>query len=129
MINKEKVVMMTAAAMEEHRSGKRKRPATDYFPEDYVGLQVIKGLIGITMVYALLIGAWGIYTAETWLASYSYADLFDLGRRFLLLYIAVMVVSAIILLLVYSLRYYQAKTMIREEEAPLKKLCRYYENQ
>ena len=58
MIDKEKVVAMTAAAMEENRSGKKKRPATDFFPEDYVGIQTVKGLIGITLV-PLLSGLFG----------------------------------------------------------------------
>ena len=118
---------MTAAAMEENRSGKKKRPATDFFPEDYVGIQTVKGLIGITLVYGLIVGAWFVCTADVWLSTYSYGDLLDLAKRFLILYAVVMVVSAIILVLVYSLRYYQAKSMAREEENKLRKVCRFYE--
>ena len=129
MINKEKVVIMTKAAMEESRSGKRKRPAMDYFLEDYVGLQVVKGLIGVTLVYVLLVAAWGLYTADVWMISYTVEQLFDMGRQLLLLYLVVLVMSAVILILVYSLRYYQAKTMVKEEEYQLKRLVRHYENE
>ena len=127
MIDKEKVVIMTKAAMEETRSGKKKRPAVDYFPEDYVGLQVIKGLIGISVLYVLAAGAWALYTAESWLASYSYADLFELGKKFLLLYVIVMAMSAVILVMVYALRYYRARAMVKEEAHQLRRLCKYYE--
>ncbi len=129
MINKEKVVIMTKAAMEESRSGKRKRPATDYFPEDYVGMQLFKGLLGVTILYAILVAVWGLYTADIWMITYTVPQLIEMAKQILLIYAIVMAVSAVILLLVYSLRYYQARTMVKEEEYQLKKLCRYYERE
>lgn len=129
MINKEKVMIMTKAAMEENRSGKRKRPAVDYFPEDYVGFQVIKGLVGVTILYVIVVACWGLYTADVWMVSYTFPQLWDMFIRLLMLYGVVMIVSAVILVLVYSLRYYQAKTMVKEEEFQLRKLSRYYERE
>ena len=127
MINKEKVMIMTRAAMEESRSGKKKRPAMDYFPEDYVGLQVIKGLIGVTIMYAIAVAAWALYTSDQWLAYYSYVDLFEMGKRFLLLYVIVLAASAVILIMVYSLRYHRARSLVKEEAHQLRKLCKYYD--
>ncbi len=129
MINKEKVVLMTKTAMAAKKNERENFPATDYFPEDYVGFQVIKGVLGVTLLYVLILAGWGLYTADVWMTAYSFAELLDLAKRLILLYAVVAALSAIILLLVYSLRYYQARTSIKEQEYNLHKLCRLYDEE
>jgi hypothetical protein len=94
-----------------------------------VGFQVIKGLVGVTILYVIVVACWGLYTADVWMVSYTFPQLWDMFIRLLMLYGVVMIVSAVILVLVYSLRYYQAKTMVKEEEFQLRKLSRYYERE
>ena len=104
MIDKERVMLMTKTAMTAKKHRRDVFPASDYFPEDYVGFQVVKGIIGVTCIYILIVAGWAAYTADTWMTAYTFAQLFDLGRRLLLLYAVIAVLSAVILFLVYSLR-------------------------
>ena len=129
VIDKERVMLMTKTAMTAKKREREVFPASDYFPEDYVGFQVIKGIIGVTCIYALIVAGWAMYTADTWMTAYTFAQLFDLGRRLLLLYLVIALLSGVILLLVYSLRYYQAKTSLKEEEYNLRRLCRLYDEE
>lgn len=129
MIHKEKVEWMTKTAMAEKKYRRDISPAAHFFPEDYVGFQVVKGILGVTCLYILIVAGWALYTADVWMTAYTFAQLLDLGRRLLLLYIVIAVLSAVILLLVYSLRYYQAKTSLKEEEYNLRKLCRMYDEE
>lgn len=129
MISEEKIQIMTQAALAEERNRKDKRPAVNFFPEDYVGFQVIKGVIGVTLVYIFFVVCWGLYTADTWMVSYTLPQLINLAQRLILLYVLIAVLSAIILILVYSLRYYQARTMVKEEEYHLRRLHKYYDNE
>ena len=129
MISEEKIQIMTQAALAEGHNKRDKRPASDYFPEDYVGLQVVKGVAGVTLVYLFFVACWALYTADIWMVSYTIPQLINLAERLLLLYVLVAVLSAVILILVYSLRYYQARTMIKEEEYYLRRLMKYYDNE
>lgn len=129
MIDKERVMLMTKTAMSEKKHQKDIFPAVDFFPEDYVGFQVVKGIVGVTCIYLLIVAGWAVYTADTWMTAYSFAQLIDLGKRLLLLYAVIALLSGVILLLVYSLRYYQAKTSLKEEEYNLRRLCRLYDEE
>ena len=128
MISKEKVMIMTKAAMEESRTRSRRYPASRYFPEDYVGFQVLKGIIGVTFLFLLVVGGWALSTADTWM-TWSFTRLWEILIQLFIIYIAIILAAAVILLLVYSLRYYQSKQRMKEEEYQLKKLCRYYDKE
>ena len=61
MINEEKVILMTAMQAYEDREGKKDIAIASYFRGDYLGYQVLKGVISITVVLAILFGCYVLY--------------------------------------------------------------------
>ncbi|MDD6213373.1 MAG: hypothetical protein PUB22_09580 [Clostridiales bacterium] len=129
MIDKEKVKIMTREAMLEKKNKKHGLPAQNFFMDDYISLQVIKGVIGTTLLYAVGVAVWLLYTMDSWINSYSLIQVWDVVIRLGILYLVILVISVAILIMVYSLKYFRAGRLLKEQQYYLKKLSRYYENE
>ncbi len=128
MIDRERVTVMTKAAMDESHNRRKIFPAMNFYADDYVSFQVLKGILAVTLFYILAVACWALYTADTWML-YSVDEALSLLVRLGLLYLCVLVVSVIILILVYALRYTQSRRVVKEQQRDLKKISHFYENQ
>lgn len=128
MIDKEKVRIMTDAAMEDAHDHRRKRIAVRYYPEDYVGVQVFKGAVGVTFLFFAVLSIWALADADDWM-TWKLARIKAYAGRLLVLYLIVLAVTILILVLVYTLRYYQSRRMMRREIRSLRKIERIYDHE
>ena len=127
MVDKEKVAVMTKAARDEKRNHRKTAPAAEFFMFDYVLLQVIKGVLAVTLLYMALAGCYLLCTVEQWITTSTIYDLIAIGLYLGRIYGVVVLVSVLFLSLIYSLRYVQAKRNLKVRQMTYQELDRYYE--
>ncbi|MCD8053189.1 MAG: hypothetical protein LUF00_03935 [Lachnospiraceae bacterium] len=127
MIDRDKVIAMTKAAMDDSKNRKKSSPAKNYFADDYVSVQVLKGILGMTVVYVLLVSCWALYTADVWML-YSLERILEMGKYLGILYLCVLLATILILVLIYTLRYSQARRALREQQNDLRRVRNHYEH-
>lgn len=128
MIDEEKVKLMTDAAMEDARDRRRKRAAVRYYPEDYVGIQVFKGAAGMTLLFLAVLGIWAMADADDWM-TWKLSEIRAYAGRLVLLYVLLLAVTILTLILVYTLRYYQSRKLMRHEIRDLRRIESIYDSE
>ena len=128
MIDEEKVRLMTKAEMIRKKDKRATVTAGSFFGSDYVAFQVIKGVLGVIIVFALVLGGAFLVNAEELLTGYSLDELYTLFRVVIILFLAILVVTIILSVLVYTSSYWKAREGRSEYRACLKKLENYYKN-
>lgn len=126
MINEEKVILMTKAALYEEKESRKKLKLTKYFRHDYISLQMIGGWFFMTISFLLCAGLWGACNMEYLLDNIHKMDLKSLGMTFLLLYAAAVAVYLCILYGVYSYRYHMAQKSVGKYAGTLQKISDIY---
>lgn len=129
MIDREKVALMTGEAMEEKRNHRTAFPAAGFYMYDYVSFQVIKGILGISLFYIVVVAAWLVYTMDRWIGSLSMNGMKLILLHYCKLYILVVLISTAILIVVYILRWFRARDVLREQHTNLKLLKQYYDRE
>ena len=64
MINEEKVILMTKMQAYEDGEGKRHVAIASYFRSDYLGFQVLKAVISVTIALIIIYAAYILYDLE-----------------------------------------------------------------
>ena len=64
MINEEKVILMTKMQAYEDGKGKRHVAIASYFRSDYLGFQVLKAVISVTIALIIIYAAYILYDLE-----------------------------------------------------------------
>ncbi len=126
MVNEEKVKLMTAAALAQQKKKRDTFLAVNFYGDDYVSLQAIKAVIGVTFSYVLVLALWALGRLDTLLTAYSLPDLLTLAKSFLVLYLLLLLVTVFLSVLVYTSRYWRARENMRAYQSNLKKLHRLY---
>ena len=129
MIDETKIRLMTKAAMIRKKDKKRTFTATNFYGGDFVSLQVIKTVIGVTMAFAIIFGLWVLPDAEEIMTTYHIADLLDSAKFILIIYIAVLLISILLTVLVYTSQYWKARNSMRAYNSTLKKIEKIYRAQ
>lgn len=102
----------------EDTEGKKNTSVARHFRSDYVSLQVIKAVICATIAYMIVFGAYIYYDFEVFLTDIYKIDLWEFAARALKYYVVFVVAYAVIVYLVFSVKYSKAK----------KNLKRYFNN-
>jgi len=126
MVDKDKVKLMTQAAMVETKHGDDAYVAENFYASDYISFQIIKGLIGTTILYFCVLGVWIIYHFEELTVTYRIAELFTLGKWLLVIYVLSLAAGVSISMLVHMRGYFRAKKQMRTYREALKGLTRFY---
>lgn len=129
MIDETKIRLMTKAEMLRKKDRRATVTAGSFFGSDYVAFQVIKGVLGVIIVFALVLGGAFLVNAEELLTGYSLDELYTLLRVVIILFLAILVVTIILSVLVYTSSYWRAREGRSEYRACLRKLEKYYNNQ
>ncbi len=129
MIDETKIRLMTKAEMLRKKDRRATVTAGSFFGSDYVAFQVIKGVLGVIIVFALVLGGAFLVNAEELLTGYSLDELYTLFRVVIILFLAILVVTIILSVLVYTSSYWRAREGRSEYRACLRKLEKYYNNQ
>lgn len=126
MINEEKVVLMTRAALYEKKAGKKELKITSYFRHDYVSLQVLSGWFFMSVCFVLGALLWGFCNMEYLLDNIHKMDLKSFGTTAAMLYILLAAAYGCIVFGVSFCRYYIAKRNAGAYGHTLKKISNIY---
>ena len=129
MIDENKIRLMTQAAMIRKKDKKRTFTAGHFYGGDFVSLQVIKTIIGVTFAFGIVFALWILPNAEEIMITYHIAELLNAAKYLLVIYIAVLLISCLLTVLVYTSQYWKAKSSMKTYSSTLRKLDRLYKKQ
>lgn len=108
MLNEDKIRIMSRCAMYEKAEGKEDIAIHHYFQGDYIRLNTLKTLIGVTIGFILCFGLYLILNADYYMENIVGMDLMALGKEILIVYAVVMIVFALISVVFYAWKYADA---------------------
>ena len=114
MLNKDKIRLMCQCAMYEKGQGKEDLSINRYYQSDYVRLNTLKTLIGVTIGYILCFGLYLISRAEYYMKNIVGMDLMDFAGDVLKIYVVVLAVFLIISIVFYGWKYKNTQKRIGE---------------
>lgn len=129
MLNEERVKLMTKMASYEANEGKRNVSIGSYFRGDYIGLQVMKAIIGATVAFIIVFALFILYDFEVFMADIYKMDLMEFARQVIIYYLVFVLIYAGIAYIVYMIRYGEAKKSLKIYFNNLKKLSYLYDKE
>ena len=127
MINEEKVILMTRMASYEEGKGKRDIRIMHYFRGDFIGFQMLKSIIAVTVAFLAVFAAFVFYNFEPLMQEVYKMDLMAFGKNVITLYLCVAGGYSVISYAVYAHKYSKAKKGLRTYFANLKRLAGMYD--
>lgn len=127
MLNEERIILMTKLASYESGEGKKNVAIASYFRSDYIGVQVIRSIIGSTIAFFIVFGLYVLYDFETFMLDIYRMDLFVFAKNVLVYYCIMVIGFSVLTYLIYSYRYSKAKKSLRNYYNNLKRLASMYE--
>ena len=122
MLNKDKIRIMSRCAMYEKGQGKEDLAINRYFQGDYVRLNTLKTLIGVTIGFILCLGLYIVMKAEYYMENIVGMDFLELAKSILKYYVIVLIVFAVISILFYGWKYADTQKRVRWYYKDLKSL-------
>lgn len=122
MLNEEKIILMTKMASYEKNAGKKNIKIVNYFRSDYIGFQILKAIIAATISFFCCLAVYVFYQFEELMEEIYSIDLWDMGKRILIIYLSITAVYVAICYAVYTYRYSKAKKELKSFYANLRKL-------
>lgn len=126
MINEEKVILMTRLASYEKGPGKKNVSIGKFFRSDYIGFQVLKSIIGVTVAFFIVLGIYMFYNFETLLLDIYEMDLIETGKELLKFYLITVGLYGALSYFIYSYRYQKARKSLKNYYQNLRKLSQMY---
>lgn len=108
MLNEDKIRIMSRCAMYEKAEGKEDIAINHYFQGDYIRLNTLKTLIGITIGFIMCVGIYVVLNAQYYVENIFKMDIFVLVKDFIIIYIIVLAVFAVISVMFYGWKYADA---------------------
>lgn len=128
MLNEDKIRIMSRCAMYEKGQGKEDLAVNRYFQGDYIRLNTLKTLIGVTIGFLLCFGMYLVIRAEYYMENIFDMDLMAFVRNTLVYYVIVLVVFAVISIVFYGWKYADTQRRVRWYYQDLKTLAEMDEN-
>lgn len=126
MIHEERVLLMTKLQAYEDRGGKKDIGIAGYFRGDYIGTQILKSTICMTIAVAVFYAGYVFYNMETFLKDMYQRDWLAYASTLLTRYLILVIGYALITYLVYAYRYAKAKKGLKKYYGGLKELNAMY---
>lgn len=128
MLNEDKIRIMSRCAMYEKGQGKEDLAVNRYYQGDYVRLNTLKTLIGVTVGFVLCFGLYLVLRAEYYMENIVGMDLMAFSRNVLMYYVIVLVIFAVISIVFYGWKYTDTQKRVRWYYQDLKALAEMDEN-
>ena len=128
MLNEDKIRIMNRCAMYEKGQGKEDLAVNRYYQGDYVRLNTLKTLIGVTVGFVLCFGLYLVLRAEYYMENIVGMDLMAFARNVLMYYVIVLVIFAVISIVFYGWKYTDTQKRVRWYYQDLKALAEMDEN-
>ena len=122
MLNERKIRIMTKAAIYEKREGVEDLKINTYYHSDYVRMNLLKTLVGVTICAILICGVYILYEAEFLVANIMEMDIPAFCMSLLAKYILVLIVYAVVSIVYYNWKYLSARKRVKGYYGALKKI-------
>lgn len=126
MIHEERVILMTGLQVYEDGDGKRDIAISNYFRGDYLGMQMLKSVIYVTIAAGLFFAGYVFYNLEEFLNNIYQTNWLEYAQTLLIRYLVLVVAYTLITYLVYACRYAKAKKNLKKYYGGLKALNAMY---
>ncbi len=126
MIHEERVALMTKMQAYEDRGGKSDIAIASYFRGDYIGLQILKSIVHMTIVACIIYAGHLFYNLEDFLKDMYQMDWLEYAKTLATDYLILVMVYAVITYLIYAYRYTKAKKSLKKYYGRLKRLNAMY---
>lgn len=126
MIHEERVILMTKLQAYEDRSGKKDIGIAGYFRGDYIGSQILKSVICMTIAAAILYAGYVFYNLEEFMKNLYQTDWIAYAGTLFTRYLVLVTGYALVTYLVYAYRYTKAKKGLKKYYGGLKELNAMY---
>lgn len=127
MIHEERVILMSELQAYEDGDGKKDIATANYFRGDYIGLQMLKSVVYMTIASALFYAGYVFYNLENFLNSIYETDWIEYAKVLLTRYLVLVIGYALITYLVYAYRYTKAQKNLKKYYGRLKALNAMYQ--
>ena len=126
MLDENRVKLMTRMASYEDTEGKKMIPISHYFRSDYVGFNMVKTAVSVTIALGIILGVYIFCNIDTLLAGFYKMDLKEELRKLASLYAVILGIYLFISFLLYTYRYNVAKKSVRSYNNALRRLSAMY---
>lgn len=127
MIHEERVILMRELQAYEDGDGKRDIATANYFRGDYIGLQMLKSVVYMTIASAVFYAGYVFYNLENFLNSIYETDWVEYAKMLLTRYLVLVIGYALITYMVYAYRYTKAQKNLKKYYGRLKALNAMYQ--
>lgn len=127
MIHEERVILMSKLQAYEDGDGKKDIATANYFRGDYIGLQMLKSVVCMTIASAVFYAGYVFYNLENFLNSIYETDWIEYAKVLLTRYLVLVVGYALITYMVYAYRYVEAQKNLKKYYGRLKALNAMYQ--
>nr|WP_308626442.1 hypothetical protein [uncultured Eisenbergiella sp.] len=105
MINENKVAVMTRMAAYEAGDGKKNQTVCSYFRGDYVGFQMLKTWIAVTIAFCIMSGVYLLFQMDSIMTDFYSIDLIAFAKKFVFAYVILCVVYLFAAFVIAQRRY------------------------
>ena len=126
MVHEGRVIQMTHMAIRARELEGDGIRINEYYRGDYIGFEIVKTVVGVTIVYGMLLALYAVFHFNTILQDFYERSSIEDFRKYLLWYLVIVLVSVMVSYIVYSVRYSRTRKKIRAYYNELKKLERSY---
>lgn len=122
MLSEEKIKLMTKLAVYEKRTGKKLMKLTKFFQMDYVGWNMLKTGVAISVGYLMLAAVYVMYHLEQFVEEMYTMDYMALVREFASKYAVLLVIYMAAAFLFYNVKYAQGMKSLKRYQKDLKRI-------
>lgn len=122
MLDKNKIILMTAISVYEEKDGKDDLSINGYFRGDYIGIEVLKGAICGTIAFAIIFAMYMLYDLEMFMVDFYKMDVVAFAQGVLKKYLVFLAVYTVISYFVALYRHNKAKKHVENYKAALRTL-------
>lgn len=126
MIHEERVILMTQLQAYEDCGGKKDIAIASYSRGDYLGSQMLKSVISVTIAAAIGYAGYVFYNLESFMKDLYQTDWIEYVSILLTRYLVLVIGYALITYLIYAYRYAKAKKNLKKYYGGLRKLSAMY---
>lgn len=109
MLDERRIYLMTQLALFEEHHREQLEGVSTFFRSDYIGRQMIKTGLRVTLAFLLVLAGWGMYNAQVLIVDITKIDVMALGARILFFYAAAMCIFLLLTYIMQAIRYSRAK--------------------
>ncbi|MGL5259641.1 MAG: hypothetical protein ACRC7V_05975 [Lachnospiraceae bacterium] len=128
MIDIDKIRLMTKMAVYESNEGKKNKHINSYFRSDYIGLELLKSFMFITIGFGIFLFLYVIYDVEFFMNEIYKMSIMEFMKSILAIYLIVIVFFSIITYFISLYNYRKSRQEIKNFYSHLNKISTFYED-